>query len=152
MNEPAPIPFILLVEDDPNYRLVFRRAMGQAFAIVEACTLQEAVGKLHLPFDCVVADLGLPDCKREETVPRIIEICKSSLLVVALSGYEQPEFIRQTIRDGAADYLLKGRDDQDPATLLSIIGRHKAHIRAAEALDRAGTATEHLKNLTRDVP
>ncbi|MEO7398938.1 MAG: response regulator, partial [Ilumatobacteraceae bacterium] len=59
-------------------------------------------------FDAVLLDLGLPDSQGLQTL-RAVRQLDPDIPVVVLTGLEDEEAALQALRDGAQDYLVKGR-------------------------------------------
>jgi two-component system, response regulator YesN len=74
---------------------------GTASSAREALQLLE-----HVKTDVVITDIMMPEMNGIELTR---EICRlyPSISVVILSGHSEFEFVRQAMRDGAIDYLLK---------------------------------------------
>jgi diguanylate cyclase (GGDEF)-like protein len=109
------VPRVLLVEDSPvQARVVaaqLEHGWGTPKATAIAGTLAEAIEKLeHDTFNCVLLDLGLPDADGLEAVKRI-RMTAPSVAIVVLSGQEDENLALLAVREGAQDYLVKGRVD-----------------------------------------
>ncbi len=106
---------ILLVDDDPDYRKVVKRALaGQShsakFTVETAGNLAEGLEHLKSnSFDLVLLDLGLPDSFGLETFDRVHRACPNTP-VVMVTGLEDREVAVEAIRKGASDYLVKDAD------------------------------------------
>jgi PAS domain S-box-containing protein/excisionase family DNA binding protein len=110
----APRLRALLVEDDEVDRMAIRRAMRDtdplgAMEVVEVTSLAAARAALaQAAWDCVVVDRQLPDGDGLS----LLEDDQGSLggaAVVVLTGLEDEELARTALRQGAQDYLIKGR-------------------------------------------
>jgi len=129
---------ILVVEDDDAYLFTILRKLRPFFHAEGVRSLSEAIRVFaENGFKAVLLDIGLRDSPSEKTVRRMKQQYPNCAIVV-LSGNEDPERIRQCIRDSASSYLVKGRDDQHPeilsAAIISAIANndscHKAeHVR-----------------------
>lgn len=106
---------ILLIEDEDNIRELLAHYMrGDCFftelKILKAEKLDQGMKMLQEEKpDIVILDLSLPDSTAERSVSKIPEISKVCPVIV-LTGTEEPEVIRKSIENGAADYLLKSED------------------------------------------
>ena len=104
---------VLLVEDDAVDRRLVERMLAMCseplrFAVESVGTLSVAVERLsNAVYDIVLLDLGLPDSSGMETVRGI---CSDNprLPVVVLTGLDDEQAGLLAIRNGAADYLVKG--------------------------------------------
>jgi two-component system cell cycle response regulator len=108
---------VLIVEDNPAYaRLVqetLRDAEPEGFAIETASLLSEAVTRLGRGgIDVVLMDLGLPDAKGADGFARISEQFPE-LPVVVLTGLDDEDMAMVVVSQGAQDYLVKGRAEND---------------------------------------
>ncbi|HEX4632636.1 MAG TPA: PAS domain S-box protein, partial [Gemmatimonadales bacterium] len=104
---------VLLVEDNPgDARLItemLREADATVFDLEQVDRLAPALERLSgLAVDVVLLDLGLPDSVGLETFRRAYRGARSQPIIV-ISGLDDEEFALQAVRDGAQDYLVKGR-------------------------------------------
>lgn len=111
------VPRVLLVEDSPvQARVVaaqLERGWGSSDTTEVACSLTEAIGALQrATFNCVLLDLGLPDADGLEAVKRV-RIAAPGVAIVVLSGQQDETLALMAVREGAQDYLVKGRVDHD---------------------------------------
>jgi two-component system cell cycle response regulator len=78
-----------------------------------AGSLATAIDKLeHHRFNCVLLDLGLPDADGLEAVKRV-RMTAPGVAIVVLSGQEDENLALLAVREGAQDYLVKGRVDHN---------------------------------------
>ena len=112
---------VLLVDDHPIVRggighLLARDAeievVGEAANGAEALRLTE---QLHP--DVVVLDMELPDMPGPE-VARLLRERNPATRILALSGHDDREYIRELLRLGAAGYLMK---EEAPTTILQAV-------------------------------
>jgi len=104
---------ILLVEDNPADARLFQEYLSESptlrFALQAVSSLAAAVEMLrHRNFDLVLADLSLPDCRGLETFRRLRAQAADTPIVV-LSGLDDEALAIGAVREGAQDYLVKGR-------------------------------------------
>jgi diguanylate cyclase (GGDEF)-like protein len=109
------VPRVLLVEDSPVQARVVAAQLEQGWGTPKATeiagTLAAAIEKLeHDTFNCVLLDLGLPDADGLEAVKRI-RTTAPGVAIVVLSGQEDENLALLAVREGAQDYLVKGRVD-----------------------------------------
>ena len=109
---------VLLVEDNAGDARLVREHLrdvggGQSFAMETAPTLHEAVSSLvgSRP-DIVLLDLSLPDSFGLETLARW-QLTAPELPVIVLTGSDDEALAVAAVREGAQDYLVKGRIDGD---------------------------------------
>jgi DNA-binding response OmpR family regulator len=106
---------LLFVEDSPVIvRLVsamLDEAAAGEFDLVHVERLSDALRHLSTAHvNCVLLDLSLPDADGLEGVTRIREAAPDVPIVV-LSSHEDELLAVQAVREGAQDYLMKGRVD-----------------------------------------
>mgnify|MGYP001186335434 FL=1 len=139
---------ILLVEDSPADTDLIREALEDldaetasdvpAFELAHADRLASAEELLSaLDADLVLLDLSLPDSHGFETFLRLTRRFPE-LPVVVLSGMADETLAVRAVREGAQDYLVKGRVDAD------LLGRTLRY-----AIERNRSAKERVR-LIRD--
>lgn len=105
---------ILLVDDDPQDRRLVKMILSRSntskqFSVDDAGTLSEAVKCLNnRNYDITLLDLNLPDSSGINTV-QDAKKANSDVSIVVLTGLDDEEIGLQAIRNGADDYLVKGR-------------------------------------------
>lgn len=109
---------VLVVEDNPGDAALIRYSLAEPgpgkFSIAHAPTLADAVGQMQAGlFDVVLLDLSLPDSYGLETVKKILDAAPHKAAVVVLSGLDDEELALEAVKQGAQDYLVKGRSDGD---------------------------------------
>ncbi len=136
-------PFrVLLVEDNPADVYLVRRTLaetGDFPAVVEAVgRLSAALDRLRSNrIDLVLLDLSLPDSSGLETF-RQLSLGAPLVPIVVLSGYDDERTALEAVRDGAQDYLVKGKVDS------ALLGRTLRY-----AIERYRLQTElHALSLT----
>lgn len=100
---------VLVVDDHPMVRDGLRSMLrGSVSASDEAATGAEAFGKLaHSKPDLILLDLELPDIHGLTLLKRIKEAApRTGVLIVTM--HDEPEYVRQAMKLGAAGYVLKG--------------------------------------------
>ncbi len=101
---------ILVVDDDPNMRVLLRQMLGlRGFDVVEAEDGLDALAKVEeVEPDVVVLDVMMPDmdgitvCKRLRQQPKT-----ATLPIIMLSGKVNPEAVKEGLTAGANNYLRK---------------------------------------------
>ncbi|MBF0267400.1 MAG: diguanylate cyclase [Alphaproteobacteria bacterium] len=109
---------VLVVEDNPGDAALIRYSLAESgpgkFDIAHAPSLAEAVELLaEVSPDVILLDLSLPDSFGLETVKKILESAPPKAAVVVLSGLDDEELALEAVKQGAQDYLVKGRSDGD---------------------------------------
>lgn len=126
MNDPA---HILIVDDEPNVRLVFRTALESAgYATSEAADGQSALARLgRARPDLVLLDLRMPGIDGMETLRRLREADHDVPVVIVTAYGSVPDAVR-AMKLGAIDFIAK---PPSPETLRRVVGevlrRHAAH-------------------------
>jgi two-component system cell cycle response regulator len=111
------VPRVLLVEDSPVQARVVAAQLEQGWdtpdATEIASSLATAIAALERnTFNCVLLDLGLPDADGLEAVKRV-RMTAPGVAIVVLSGQEDETLALLAVREGAQDYLVKGRVDHN---------------------------------------
>ena len=108
---------LLLIEDNPgDARLVREHLLdaggAQRIDVVAATTLAGGVAFMAegQPPSIVLLDLSLPDSFGLETLARWLAVAPA-LPVIVLTGSDDEALAVQAVREGAQDYLVKGRID-----------------------------------------
>jgi diguanylate cyclase (GGDEF)-like protein len=105
------------VEDSPVQARVVAAQLEQGWGTPDtteiAGSLAKAIDALeHHAFNCVLLDLGLPDADGLEAVKRV-RTTAPGVAIVVLSGQEDENLALLAVREGAQDYLVKGRVDHN---------------------------------------
>ncbi len=104
---------ILLVEDSPGDADLIQELLADRrhadFQFVQVSRLAEALAWLaEHETQLILADLGLPDSSGLSTV-RALRMVAGRLPLVVISGNDDEETGIAAVREGAQDYLVKGR-------------------------------------------
>lgn len=113
--DPKPVN-VLLVEDSPTDALLLREALtderSMRFRTAHAETLSDALRRLQQQsFDLILLDLGLPDSQGLETFARMHEQVPQ-IPIIVLTGLDDDTLAIQAVKEGAQDFLTKGRVDR----------------------------------------
>lgn len=107
---------VLLVEDSLADAAYVQRCLdkgGRSFEVTHVARLNEAIDlAANVPFDVVLLDLTLPDSSGPGTVLRALQEMEE-LPIILLTGVDDEDFAEEAIREGAQDYLVKGKVDTD---------------------------------------
>ncbi|MFK8081831.1 MAG: putative bifunctional diguanylate cyclase/phosphodiesterase [Granulosicoccus sp.] len=124
---------VLLLEDDPHFTILVKRALARhthlniRLTIVE--TLSAALHRLENEhIDIVLVDLNLPDAKGTESIERIT-LAHNRIPAVVLSNNADEKTAIEVIRAGAQDFLVKGPEG---LTVLHRTLRYSIERKAAE--------------------
>lgn len=104
---------ILLVEDNPADVRLLREYLSDSptlrFELETVGWLSAALQVVaQRRFDLVLVDLSLPDCRGLATFQRLRQAAPDTPIVV-LSGLDDESLAISAVREGAQDYLVKGR-------------------------------------------
>ena len=108
---------LMIVDDEKLLRNGFRHMTDWASKgieiISEAMNGEDALEKLqHVEPDVVLTDINMPVMNGIELTKRI-KTLYPHIIVVILSGYDNYDYIRDSMKNGANDYLLKASIDVD---------------------------------------
>lgn len=113
---------ILYVDDDEDdfflVQTLLQKVKKPGFTIERAASYSEALEKLHLDYNLYLVDYKLGKETGFEVLRLIKQIHKYAP-VILLTGMESGELDIQAMREGAADYLVKG--EFDSVTLQRVI-------------------------------
>lgn len=114
---------LLLIEDNPGDAQLIRTYLDEGaveeFAVTHVTSLQDAVLELlDGEPGMVLLDLGLPDSQGIGTLQEFVQHCPQTPIVV-LTGNEEIQLGRESIKHGAQDFLNKG--EITPALLIRTI-------------------------------
>lgn len=152
---------VLLVEDNPGDARLLREALAETargrFDLTHVDRLGEALLRLEEGrFDIILLDLSLPDAQGLDTVVWAHGQVPH-LPIVVLTGLENEELAAEALRQGAQDYLVKGKVDGNllARSIRYAIERKRAEeqiqeslrrLRALREIERATTSTLDLQN------
>jgi PAS domain S-box-containing protein len=108
---------VLLIEDNPgDARLIRETLMSEKaglFHLESVDRLSAGLQKLSAQkIDVILLDLGLPDSQGFDTFLKV-KILAPHIPVVILSGLNDEELAARAVREGAQDYLVKGKVDNN---------------------------------------
>jgi two-component system, cell cycle sensor histidine kinase and response regulator CckA len=137
---------VLLVEDNPADARYLREEIADVGAgsvkLTHVQRLDEALQKLGSEdFDVVLLDLTLPDAEGLDTLVRA-HAKAPSVPIVVLTGIDDEGLAVRAVREGAQDYLVKGKTDGSLLVRAMRYATERKH--AIEALQRR---EEHFRSL-----
>ena len=108
-NPGNPKPRVLVVDDHPMVREGIKSMLtGEVAALAEAGSGEDALTQLvALKPDLVLLDVQLPDVDGL-TVLRRIKALSPTTSVLIVTMHDNPSYVRQAVKLGAAGYVLKG--------------------------------------------
>lgn len=112
MNTENSLGNILIVDDSPVVRKVFRRCLTTRYDCFEAGSVIEALGELkEREFDLVITDVMMPGLSGIELLRKIVDSYPDTAVLV-VSGVDRPQRALDAVRLGASDYLIKPCDPE----------------------------------------
>lgn len=135
---PGPIR-LLLVEDDGDDVALIRDLLKEApqpFELEHVTTLSAAIQRLGQGgIQLILTDLTLPDSLGVENVG-IFRGVRPEVPIIVLSGHDDEAFALETVKQGAQDYLVKGRFTQETLTRAIRYALERAEADQALAAER----------------
>ncbi|GAB3588634.1 sensor histidine kinase [Hymenobacter daeguensis] len=114
---------ILLIDDNPEDRMLYRRYLGQGMAtmrveIADASSGEEGLARFReWQPDCVLLDYNLPDTDGLDMLASLQKIAPpDSLCVVMITGGGSETLAVRALNSGALDYLVKQAFDRELLT------------------------------------
>src|SRR5258708_346495 len=137
---------VLLVEDNPADARFLREEIADVGAggvrLTHVSRLEDALRKLDAEdFDIILLDLSLPDESGLDTLVRA-HARAPGVPIVVLTGLDDEALAIKAVREGAQDYLVKGRTDGNLLVRSMRYATERKH--AIEALQRR---EEHFRSL-----
>jgi two-component system response regulator YesN len=102
---------VLLVDDDSIIRIKLRNILEweklNCMIIAEASNGSEAIAGIrkYTP-NIIITDIDMPGMNGVDLINYINDNCKD-VAVIALSAYDDFEYVRDSLKNGAVDYILK---------------------------------------------
>jgi two-component system KDP operon response regulator KdpE len=137
---------VLVVDDEPSLRKVFRTSLtANGFVVEEARSGEEAVDMLpQHPFDLVLLDINMPGIGGVEACREIRALApKVGILMVTVRDAEN-DMVR-ALEAGADDYVTK------PVRFRELVARMRAVLRRLEADSATQPAVIRVADLQMDI-
>jgi two-component system response regulator YesN len=114
---------VLIVDDDAAFRTHIKSLMNweeEGFAVAsEARNGKEAIEIIDISKpDIIITDISMPLINGIELIDYVAEY-KKDIAVIAVSAYNDFDYVRSSLKNGARDYLLKNR--LDSGELLAVL-------------------------------
>lgn len=149
---PAKPPKVLVVDDEPQIRVLLRATLGRAgYVVAEASNAREALNaKVIDKPDLILLDLGLPDRDGLELVTALRGEPRSALIVI--SARDQTEQKVAALDLGADDYVTKPFDTEELLARVRASLRQRLASESERQVVKAGPVTIDLvaRMVTRD--
>jgi DNA-binding NtrC family response regulator len=114
---------ILVVDDEPTYRIVLIQSLKASGHSVEACESGDAAIELlkKRQFDVILLDYKMPGTSGINVLQWMYGM-KMDIPVIIITGYGSEEIALEAWKWGAKDYFVKGKSDmaQLPALVLKV--------------------------------
>jgi signal transduction histidine kinase len=138
---------VLLIEDNEDDACLIREALTDrneaGFTLIWVDRLAAGLQRLTQdPMDAVLLDLSLPDSQGQVTLRKVHEYRPDAPIVV-LTGLDDEALAVQSLRDGAQDYLVKGRWNSD-----SLMRALRYAVERTRTKNELRNSTEQLRALT----
>ena len=152
MKSGAPLKRLLVIEDNPGDQRLIEIKLAEAMAGWKAdCRFNLADGAelaASQDYDCILADLGLPDAAGLQAVLRLTEVAPDKALVV-LTGLDDERVAQDAIRAGAQDYVVKSLAGLDmlPRVIRHAIERQQSRT----ALELSHQTAQALLDASHDI-
>lgn len=123
---------VLLIEDEPGdaglAQLALRDFRNARFSVVWVQTLAQALDRMgQQDYDILLLDLTLPDSAGVQTVERV-HLAAGLTPIIVLTGQTDTEFGLNTLKAGAAEYLVKGDFGYDGLARTIFYTLHRAKL------------------------
>ncbi|MEW5729562.1 MAG: EAL domain-containing protein [Pseudomonadota bacterium] len=142
---------LLVIEDNPGDQRLIEIKLAEAMVSWAAdcrASLADALVRPLDGYECILADLGLPDSSGIETVLRIKRAAPDIALVV-LTGLDDERVAQDAIRAGAQDYVVKSLAGLE---LLPRVIRHAVERQQTQlALEASRRTNEALLDASHDL-
>jgi len=99
--------------------------IGEAASGIEALTLAET-----LQPDLILLDLGMPGLAGLDALPMLRRFNPSSRILI-LTMYDDPQYLRQALKSGAAGYVLKKAADVELLSAVRAVMRGEVYVHPA---------------------
>jgi signal transduction histidine kinase len=110
LQEQASDRSILIVDDEPGVRSLFAGFLGESYECETAASADEALAVLaNNTFALVISDMMMPGRNGVELL-REVKSRYPETAVIMISGIDRPQRVRDALRIGASDYLIKPCD------------------------------------------
>jgi signal transduction histidine kinase len=147
---------VLLVEDNRQFTFLLKEHLHLSrpdmFRVHAVTRLADGIESVQTaPPDLVLLDLGLPDSQGIETFLKMHAVAEG-IPVVVLSGMDDEQLAIEAVREGAQDYLAKGRLEREllVRAMLHAIERQKARERLAHAARLLAASERRFQGLLDD--
>ena len=148
MAEPAPVPTILVVDDDAEVRYSLNRVLSsQGYSVLEAPSGEEGVIAVkRQPPDVVLLDNRMTGISGLETLQHI-RSANPKQLVILMTAFGTAQTAIEAMKFGAFDYVVKPFDPPKLIALVENALRTQADIRSAGGVQPVINSEEHKEGI-----
>ncbi|NFV78701.1 EAL domain-containing protein [Magnetospirillum aberrantis] len=152
MSVGQPSKRLLVIEDNPGDQRLIAIKLAEAQVPWKADLCGTLADGLRLaagtPYECILADLGLPDASGLESVIRM-KAQSPDIALVVLTGLDDERVAQDAIRAGAQDYVVKSLAGLEllPRVIRHAIERQQAQVQ----LELSHHTTQALLDASHDV-
>jgi two-component system response regulator NreC len=107
----------LLLNNQPEFEVI-----GEASSGIEALTLAES-----LQPDLILLDLSMPGLGGLDALPALRR-CAPSARILILTMHDDPQYLRQALKSGAAGYVLKKAADIELLSAARAVSRGEVYV------------------------
>ena len=127
MKPISPSATVLVIEDEPQLRLVYTRLLSyEGYAVLSAANCHEGLLAAGPLVDVILCDVRLPDGSGLDMLPKL-RVAAPNAQIIMLTAYGTIADGVEAMRRGAFDYLTKGDADSQ---LLVRLHQAVAHAKA----------------------
>ncbi|WP_217592374.1 response regulator [Cohnella sp. GbtcB17] len=142
----------MIVEDNAVYRHAIRTLIDwerSGFRIAaEAVNGKQALEKMaEQRFDLILTDVSMPEMNGIDLVKAVNERGEDTVIVM-LSAYDDFQFVKDSLKLGADDYLLK--QEMEPDTMVAMLGQVKeklSRLRSSRKKERSNRSEAQAARL-----
>ncbi|NMA65482.1 MAG: response regulator [Clostridiaceae bacterium] len=140
---------ILIVDDDYLFRSYLKNYIDYEKINCSVCYEAEN-GKIALdviknePVHIVITDMSMPVMNGVQLISEAKRL-KNELVFIALSGFEDFEYVKESMKNGAIDYILKHRISED--YLIDILVKAKKQLNVSNVSIKTDNFEHYQKNL-----
>jgi two-component system nitrogen regulation response regulator GlnG len=148
MPETAPVPQILVVDDDTEVRYSLNRVLSsRQYKVIEAASGEEGVAAVkRQPPDVVLLDNRMTGMTGLETLQHI-RSANPKQLVILMTAYGTAQTAIEAMKYGAFDYVVKPFDPAKVIALVESALSTQADIRSAGGVQPVINSEEHKEGI-----
>ncbi len=120
-------PVVLVVDDDPDLRLLTQMQLAEGFDVVEAANGKECIEKASVMSpDVILLDIMMPEMSGAEVLEALSsDPATKDIPVIFLSALDALEHRVQGLENGAVDYITKATDGREVFARVSAVAKRR---------------------------